>query len=296
MTTAIRSGLNRSQSGVANRQEFPAMTLRNILRDDVVHFIELRWPDLVDGINQPASIEGFFATIRRACPGAESTDGYIQLTEHIGKLWEFLESNRYKGDPRQIAYALAGVPEMAWRSSFTLYAETPHAAHITLSAFVDRIRRNSPKCLSALLSDGPTKENRKLLRSCCPRIPPIGYKTREDAESLGSWEALRSTNKKTINMESFPVASRLSEFGRLPTGMMGSIRLYSGISNFDNLKESSSVHLEPAMKIIPNLRDQRLDCTSDASCRACCRTREAGSACHRSGRPPGSEPFRCDIR
>jgi hypothetical protein len=115
-----------------------------------------------------ASIERLLATIMRACPGAESNDGYIQLTKHIGDLREFLKSGRYIGEPRQIAYALAGRPEMKWRSSsFDYCTKNPSPQPINLPAFVDHIRRRNPNCLKSLLVDGVTDENRKLLKSYC---------------------------------------------------------------------------------------------------------------------------------
>jgi hypothetical protein len=40
-------------------------------------------------------------------------------------LWEFLNRDRYKGEPRQIANAMAGVPEMKCRSSLDLGTKHP---------------------------------------------------------------------------------------------------------------------------------------------------------------------------
>jgi hypothetical protein len=136
-------------------------------RDYLVEFIEIRWPDLVTGITRRATREKLLATINRACPGAESTDGYIQLTKHIAALQEFLRSGRYKGEPRQIAYALAGLPEMAWRSSFDYCTKNPSSNQIRPEAFLDHIRRHNPNCYRDMLDKGATEENRKLLSRCC---------------------------------------------------------------------------------------------------------------------------------
>jgi len=136
-------------------------------RDYLVEFIEVRWPDLVGEMTREATLEGLLATIKRVCPGAESTEGYIKMTEHIGDLWEFLTSGRYQGEPRQIAYALAGRPEIAWRTSFDYCTKNPSELPICPDAFLDHVRRHNPDCFHDLSDNGVTEENRKLLRRCC---------------------------------------------------------------------------------------------------------------------------------
>jgi len=136
-------------------------------RDYLVEFIEIRWPDLVTVMKRRTALEQLLKTIKLACPGAESTEGYIKMTEHVGDLWEFLKSGRYKSEPRQIAYALAGVPEMTWRSSLDYCTKNPSQLHIRPEAFLDHVRRRNPKCHRDLLANGVTDQNRKLLSRCC---------------------------------------------------------------------------------------------------------------------------------
>ena len=65
--------------------------------------------------------------LKDASPGGEDTRAHRQLTQHTGRLWEFLHSGRYTGDPRQIAYAMAGVPKLAWRTSLDRGVKAPSA-------------------------------------------------------------------------------------------------------------------------------------------------------------------------
>jgi hypothetical protein len=87
-----------------------------------------------------------------------------------------LQSGRYTGEPRQIAYAIAGVPELAWRTSLDRGTKNPSSLRITLPAFADHIRRHNPKCLKALIRTGTTPETLRLLRSCCEECRRLAAK------------------------------------------------------------------------------------------------------------------------
>ncbi|MBS1799669.1 MAG: hypothetical protein JSS95_07580 [Acidobacteria bacterium] len=91
-------------------------------RDELVIFIEVRWPDLRDAMRKVESIHHLLDALKRASPGALTNWPYLHLKENIGKLWEFLHDGRCKGEPRQIAYAMAGVPEMAAAHRSTIAA------------------------------------------------------------------------------------------------------------------------------------------------------------------------------
>jgi hypothetical protein len=132
-------------------------------RDELVNFVEVRWPDLVKRIKRPKSLESLLQTIKDVSPGAQTSWPYLHLTENIGTLWEFLQSGRYTGEPRQIAYAMAGVPLMAWRSSLDSCTKNPSRLHINFPAFTDHIRVHDSDLLRALVADGPTKSNIKKL-------------------------------------------------------------------------------------------------------------------------------------
>lgn len=127
-------------------------------RDELVHFLELRWPSLNTKLKKGKGKKSLWRALANASPGAESTSAYCQLTEHIEALQEFLQSGRYKREPRQIAYAMAGLPKQAWRTSFDYGTKNPSPLRITLSAFVDHIRRHNPKCWRALQAEGANAE------------------------------------------------------------------------------------------------------------------------------------------
>jgi hypothetical protein len=146
---------------------------RDRQRDDLINFIEPRWPDLLRHMKPRKGLEHLLQTLKNVSPGAETTWPYLHLTGNIGSLWEFLQSGRYKGEPRQIAYAMAGVPEMTWRSSLDACTKHPSRLHINLPAFKDHIRRHNPELLRSLVVDSATEGNlRQLAKHCaeCRRV------------------------------------------------------------------------------------------------------------------------------
>jgi len=86
-------------------------------RNDLLTFLQIRWSDLAEVMLNPENLEHLLRIIDSASPGAKRAWTYQHLAENIGTLWTFLMSGRYTGQPIQIANAIAGVPELSWRSS-----------------------------------------------------------------------------------------------------------------------------------------------------------------------------------
>ncbi len=146
-------------------------------RDEMVVFIEIRWPWLVDAFNQRKSIESIFHALAESSPGGQDTWQYRKLIDHLDQLWDFLHSGRYTGEPRQIAYASAGLPELRWRSSLDWGNKNPSPLPIHPPAFVDHIRRHNPLCLEVLEREGVTPQVLKLLKTCCVECKRLAKKS-----------------------------------------------------------------------------------------------------------------------
>jgi hypothetical protein len=67
-------------------------------------------------------------------------------------LVNFIRSHDYAGDPRQIANALAGVPENAWSTSLKKCRAVPPQEAIGVRALRDYLRRNFPSVHAKLLN------------------------------------------------------------------------------------------------------------------------------------------------
>jgi hypothetical protein len=159
-------------------------------RDELVVFIEVRWPDLLMHMRSPKSINDLLEAIRKASPGAQTIWPYIHLIENIGALWEFLNDKRYTGEPRQIAYAMAGVPDMKWRSSLNTCTKYPSGLPIHPSAFKDHIHRHNPDLLHSLVATGATESNLGRLAKHCDECSRLSTEPKRVLEALEAGEPL----------------------------------------------------------------------------------------------------------
>lgn len=153
-------------------------------RDRLVQFIEIRWPQLVNGLNRRKSAKSFLKTLADASPGAEAAWPYQQLKGHVHALQEFMRSGRYRGEPRQLAYAMAGLPELSWRSSLDYGTKHPSSLRICLPTFADHIRRHNPRCLEAFEREGVNEVTVKLLRPCCEDCRKLSWKANRVRDAL----------------------------------------------------------------------------------------------------------------
>lgn len=47
-------------------------------------------------MRRPKNLDHLLQAIKDAAPGAQTNWPYLHLTNHIGALWEYLQSGRYK--------------------------------------------------------------------------------------------------------------------------------------------------------------------------------------------------------
>lgn len=85
-------------------------------RDQIIWLLESNWPDLKSAFRHPQNPDALEAALT-----PYKDHGPVGfLISHKGALFEFLTSERYHGDPRHIANAMAGVGSLSWRRSFDL--------------------------------------------------------------------------------------------------------------------------------------------------------------------------------
>jgi hypothetical protein len=92
-----------------------------LFRNSLVCFMESNWPELRNALENPKSKGRILAALQPYIARKHVVAAYELadfLAREIDSLWEFLNSGRYTRDPRQIANALAGVPQVSWRRSF----------------------------------------------------------------------------------------------------------------------------------------------------------------------------------
>jgi hypothetical protein len=135
-------------------------------RDDLVRFLESNWPELqvlcVPKLNPVALKEALvaFATVASDDPVARALEGTVddhraaarRLVDDFSQLQFLLEKhqNRVAGDPRQIANAMAGSPDMGFWTSLKRCQRLPFRVGIHLRAMRAYIQRKHPRLYKVL--------------------------------------------------------------------------------------------------------------------------------------------------
>jgi len=65
-------------------------------------------------------------------------------------LGAFLKSGRYRGNPRNLAAAMAGLPEVSWKRSFDICIQHPYKTGFAIQAYWDYMERKFPDRLREL--------------------------------------------------------------------------------------------------------------------------------------------------
>jgi hypothetical protein len=147
----------------------------------------------------PAIIEG----LRDARNGTEAANA-VQLPESApikpgflqdpqkgaDQLWGFLASGRFHGNLRNLANAMAGVPEMSWKRSFDLCTANPPNPAIRMHplAYRDFLQRNFPERLRELESARTPDDVKRVLARSRSKDPTY-LAIRREPERVLDWLA-----------------------------------------------------------------------------------------------------------
>jgi hypothetical protein len=125
-----------------------------IRRHKLIWFLEEYWPELLKMLTRKSSETAIRTRLQMF---SESRFGphalhAKYLLDRLPFLLNFIRSRDYTGDPRQIANALAGVPENAWPTSLKRCRAIPCENAIGPRALRDYLRRNFPGVHAKLLN------------------------------------------------------------------------------------------------------------------------------------------------
>jgi hypothetical protein len=111
-----------------------------------------------------------------------------EAEKYAEQLWSFLKSGRFHKNLRNLANAMAGVPEMSWKRSFDLCTQKPPKPRIPLHPRVYRnfLHRNYPERLHELESAQTTEEVSKTLAKSRSKDPDY-LKLRANPELVLRW-------------------------------------------------------------------------------------------------------------
>lgn len=122
-------------------------------RDQLTNWVERNWPYLSIELRKARSPQQAIASIiaaKKRMPGVFHAPFYNDPQKHEAALWQFLKSRRFHGNPRNLAGAMAGLPELSWKRSFDVCSIRPCKLPLATEAYWDHMRRRFPDRLREL--------------------------------------------------------------------------------------------------------------------------------------------------
>jgi hypothetical protein len=103
-----------------------------------------------------------------------------------GELGEFFKSGRYHGNPRNLAAAMAGLPELSWKRSFDICSAYPYKTDHKVQAYWDHMRRNFPDRLREL-EEAETELDVKIVLGRSRTDDPLYLHLKENPGKVKEW-------------------------------------------------------------------------------------------------------------
>jgi hypothetical protein len=103
-----------------------------------------------------------------------------------GELAAFLKSGRYFENPKNLAAAMAGLPELSWKRSFDICCAHPYKTDHKIPAYRDYLRRNFPDRLREL-DDAKTELDVEIVLARSRTDDPLFIHLRENPGRVKEW-------------------------------------------------------------------------------------------------------------
>ena len=127
-------------------------------RDAIVHALEACWPELQPLLLRPQEPEGIRERLGLLAKSLHQRGderlNHLLRQDVFPQMLEFLKSDRFRGDPRRLANALAGVPNVRWWRSLRVCEAHPCWSRIGERALQDYLRRKHRRLFRDLLDCG----------------------------------------------------------------------------------------------------------------------------------------------
>ena len=179
-------------------------------RTQLTTWLEQNWPYLSVALRKAKSAHAGAAAINEAKKrkgGIMQPPFYHEPEKHEATLWQFLQSGRFHGNPRNLAAAMAGLPELSWKRSFDVCSSHPCKQPLAIEAYWDYLRRNFPDRWRELRGATTPEQVKAVLRRSRTNDPHYLRLKKYPEEAL---ESLNAGNPANARAES------RSEIGRKP--------------------------------------------------------------------------------
>jgi hypothetical protein len=146
-------------------------------RDRFVNWIELFWPEIEELTSSPG--DEFRVRLLQRFPARDGDRPFQMLLANIPGLLAYLSSRRNTGDPRRMAYVLAGLSGgLTWKYSLERGIKNPSSESIAFRAMREHIQRRQPAWYRDLMSDSTRPKAVARIPSGCEECGR--FKTRPD--------------------------------------------------------------------------------------------------------------------
>ena len=148
-------------------------------RDQLVSWFESVWPFLSIALRKAKNSRDANAAMVEAKtrkPFIEEQPPFERNPQkHEAALWEFLQSGRFHENPRNLAAAMAGLPELSWKRSFDICSRHPCKQIAAEQSWRDYLRRKFPERLRELCRAKTVYEVRTILKKLRSHDPTCEF-------------------------------------------------------------------------------------------------------------------------
>jgi hypothetical protein len=155
-------------------------------RDVLTRWIEADWPILSVALRKAKNADDALAAIlaaRLRVPYVMQESFYRTPEKHKEQLWEFIQSGKLAGNPRNLSGAVAGLPELSSKRSLDICQQNPCKFPLAPQAWPDFMRRKFPDRLRKLRA-GTTKEQTKAILARSKSTDPTYLHLKKHPEEL----------------------------------------------------------------------------------------------------------------
>ncbi len=177
-----------SKRGPASRLPIASLLGR---RDSLIQTLEPFWPELRPVFERTASVKDLVLGMRpifRPQRHGSLVQWIDHLKSHAKELRSFLHSCEYTGDPRQIANAMAGLPEYTWTTSLKLCRRSPSDLVIHKRALRDYLQRKYSRTFLRLLRARTVEEVERAMKSRRTNDPEFRWLVEDPAAVVEAME------------------------------------------------------------------------------------------------------------
>lgn len=156
-------------------------------------WLEQNWPRLsvalriAEGTKNPSvAIAAIIAAKNAGIPGVFQPPFYDAPEKYVKEFGKFLESGRFHRNPRNLAAAMAGLPELSWKSSFDICVEHSYKTGYMLQVYWDYMKRKFPVRLREL-EEAKTELDVKIVLSRSRTNDPVYLHLKQNPGKVKEW-------------------------------------------------------------------------------------------------------------